>query len=162
MADFNRIIEKTLLIEGGYSNRPTDRGGETNFGISKRQYPNLDIKNLTVDQARALYRKDYFDINSLGSISSNRIAWKVLDIGVNCGVETAARMLQKAVGVDVDGSVGPETIRATNTKDAETVMDELVRAQVSHYAAIVVQDPGELANLLGWVQRGFDRAPEHA
>jgi len=61
MADFNQAIEKTLVNEGGYINDPLDAGGKTKFGISKRSYPDVDIKNLTVDGAKSIYKKDYWD-----------------------------------------------------------------------------------------------------
>lgn len=65
---FSEMIDVVLKFEGGYVNDPKDPGGETNFGISKRQYPNLDIKNLTKDQAKQIYFRDYYlkyDIDKL-------------------------------------------------------------------------------------------------
>ncbi len=60
MADFRVSIQKTLVNEGGCVNDPVDPGGETNMGISKRQYPNLDIKNLTQEQAIEIYKEGYW------------------------------------------------------------------------------------------------------
>lgn len=60
MEQFAQAIEFTLSWEGGYVNDPGDAGGETNMGISKRSYPDLDIKNLTVEQAKAIYYADYW------------------------------------------------------------------------------------------------------
>lgn len=57
---FYSAVSFTLKWEGGYSNNPADPGGETNFGISKRSYPMLDIKNLTIEQAKAIYYLDYW------------------------------------------------------------------------------------------------------
>jgi lysozyme family protein len=62
---FQLAIEFVLPQEGGYSNDAADPGGETNFGISKRKYPNLDIKKLTDLDAVAIYRRDYWDRNFL-------------------------------------------------------------------------------------------------
>ena len=59
--NFDKAIAFTLSWEGGYSNDPKDAGGETNRGISKRAYPNLDIKNLTKEQAIAIYKADYWN-----------------------------------------------------------------------------------------------------
>jgi len=58
--DFEQAVDFTLGWEGGYVNNPQDPGGETNFGISKRSYPLLDIKSLTIDQAKAIYFQDYW------------------------------------------------------------------------------------------------------
>lgn len=58
--DFARALGWVLKEEGGYANNPNDRGGETNFGISKGAYPDLDIKALTIRDAIAIYRRDYW------------------------------------------------------------------------------------------------------
>ena len=60
---FDDIIEVVLEHEGGYVHDPKDLGGETNFGIAKRFYPDVDIKNLTKEQAKQIYKKDYWDKN---------------------------------------------------------------------------------------------------
>jgi len=57
--NFERCIAFVLRHEGGYVNDPRDPGGETKYGISKRAYPGLDIKNLTEEQAKEIYRQDY-------------------------------------------------------------------------------------------------------
>ena len=57
---FDEIIDNVLESEGGYVNDKNDAGGETNLGISKRAYPDLDIKNLTREQAKQLYYQDYW------------------------------------------------------------------------------------------------------
>ena len=53
LTTFDEIIEITLHHEGGYVHDPKDLGGETNFGIAKRFYPDVDIKNLTKEEAKA-------------------------------------------------------------------------------------------------------------
>jgi hypothetical protein len=57
---FDMAFQLTVGLEGGYSNDPRDPGGETNFGISKRYHPDVDIKNLTVDGAKAIYLSEYW------------------------------------------------------------------------------------------------------
>ena len=61
MGDFTRCIRHILNEEGGYVNHAKDPGGETKYGISKRAYPHLDINNLTLDEAEAIYRLDYWE-----------------------------------------------------------------------------------------------------
>ena len=58
---FETAIAFVLSEEGGYSNDPNDPGGETNFGISKRSHPNVDIKNMTQDEAESIYKYLYWD-----------------------------------------------------------------------------------------------------
>jgi len=55
MSAFEPAFEFMLPHEGGYADDPNDRGGQTKFGISKRQYPNEDIRNFTLDEAKAIY-----------------------------------------------------------------------------------------------------------
>ena len=71
MKNFNEIIEQVLEHEGGYVNDPKDLGGETKYGITKRFYPDVDIKNLTVEQAKEIYKKDYWDRNRVESLPQN-------------------------------------------------------------------------------------------
>ena len=53
------VLDDLIEREGGYVNDPDDPGGETKFGISKRAYPHLDIKNLTEEHAADIYYNDY-------------------------------------------------------------------------------------------------------
>lgn len=57
---FNKAFSLTVGLEGGYSNDPRDPGGETKFGICKKYHPGLDIKNLTIEQAKDIYYKEYW------------------------------------------------------------------------------------------------------
>jgi len=87
--DFDQAVEFTLRWEGGYENDPDDPGGETNWGISKRAYPNLDIKNLTKEQAIVIYESDYW-IPSGCSLWEWPLNLIVFDTAVNCGVHRAS------------------------------------------------------------------------
>jgi lysozyme family protein len=109
--DFATAIERVLKIEGGYVNDPNDPGGETNFGISKRSYPDVDIKALTRQQAIDIYRRDFWDKVS-GADLYPSVAYQTLDFAVNSGPGTAIRYLQRALGVADDGHFGPMSIAA--------------------------------------------------
>ena len=61
MTNFETAINRILSHEGGYVDNPADPGGRTQWGISQRSYPNLDIKSLTRDQAIALYERDFWE-----------------------------------------------------------------------------------------------------
>jgi lysozyme family protein len=92
---WQRSIDFVLLWEGGYVNDPKDPGGETNFGISKRSHPDLDIKNLTREQAIAIYKSGYWEASG-----SHQLAWPLclmhFDSAVNLGVGRAKRLLGQA------------------------------------------------------------------
>ena len=111
MTDFNQCFEKIILAEGGYINDSTDPGGETNFGISKRAYPNVDIKNITLEQAKLIYKNDYWD-----KVRGDEITYPlnlfIFDCAVNQGVSVAITLLQKSAGVPQDGILGIQTLNS--------------------------------------------------
>lgn len=150
MANFNLAVEKILAVEGGYSNHPQDPGGETRWGISKRSYPDLDIKNLTKEQAIGIYRRDYWDYDW---IPSQEVAEKLFDMAVNMGVQTSNRYLQHALrelgfALNVDGVIGGQTAAATHASNPGVLLTELRRWQIKHYLNIAgVQHPF----LKGWL-----------
>lgn len=109
--DFDTVINRVLGNEGGYVNRPEDPGGETNWGISKRSYPDVDVKNLTREAAIEIYRQDFWAKVGAAELPAP-LMFQAIDFAVNSGCETAVRYLQLAAGVADDGHVGPATLAA--------------------------------------------------
>jgi lysozyme family protein len=109
--DFNTAFDRLISNEGGYVNDPEDPGGETNWGISKRSYPDLDIKALTREDAKAIYLRDFWLRGQMDKLPPS-VAFQAFDFAVNSGIETALRKLQSAVGVADDGHIGPITLAA--------------------------------------------------
>ena len=113
LTTFDEIIGLTLEHEGGYVHDPKDLGGETNFGIAKRFYPDVDIKNLTKESAKEIYRTDYWNKNKVDDLSDN-LKHIFFDMCVNQGRGTAVKILQRATNakggkISVDGGFGPGT-----------------------------------------------------
>lgn len=102
--NFDQAFDRLVGNEGGYTNNPADPGGETKFGISKRSYPTVDIAALTLDQAKAIYLRDFW--NPIGDAHA-AIKFQVFDFAVNSSIPTAIRKLQAAIGVADDGHWGP-------------------------------------------------------
>jgi lysozyme family protein len=102
--NFDEAFDRLIGNEGGYVNDPRDPGGETKYGISKRSYPTLDIANLTRDDAKAIYLRDFWE--PLGDAPA-AVKFQVFDFAVNSGISTAIRKLQSAIGVADDGHWGP-------------------------------------------------------
>lgn len=155
--DVKRIIERTLVHEGGYVFDPNDKGGETKFGISKRAYPDVDIKNLTKDDAVCIYKRDYYDSMHLDLVTSARVRFKLFDIGVNCGPRTAIRLLQR--GLDIlpdDGVLGPKTAALVNVMEESNVLEEIVDELKAHYGNIIRKDPSQKRYFRGWMARAED------
>lgn len=110
---FNKFFDRLLGSEGGYVFDKDDPGGETNWGISKRSYPLLDIKNLTREDAKSIYFQDFWIKGQLHSFHS-AVAFQMFDAAVNHGIPQSLIFLQKAAEVMQDGEIGPITIAAVN------------------------------------------------
>ena len=113
--NFDQAFDRLIGNEGGYSNVAGDPGGETNWGISKRSYPDLDIAGLTRDDAKAIYLRDFWQRGQMDEYDP-AISFQVFDFAVNSGIETALRKLQVAAGVADDGHIGPVTVAAIKAK----------------------------------------------
>jgi len=119
--NFDLAFDRLMGNEGGYVNNPNDPGGETQWGIAKRSYPDIDIKALTRAQAKEIYRRDFWIRGSMDEYDP-AIAFQVFDAAVNHGIETAIRLLQRAAGVADDGHVGPVTIAAVKGKSVTDML----------------------------------------
>jgi lysozyme family protein len=117
--NFDQAFDRLISREGGYTNDTDDPGKETKFGISKRSYPDVDIANLTLESAKAIYKRDFWD--ALGDIHPV-IKFQVFDFAVNSGIQTAIRKLQLAIGAADDGHWGPRSAAALSTMDLNDVL----------------------------------------
>ena len=133
MSPFDKAIAFTLAQEGGYSNDPNDSGGETNFGISKRAYPNEGIKGMTVERAAELYRRDYWDKAGCNFLPAP-VAILLFDGAVNQGPVRVVRLLQAAVAVRQDGVIGPDTLRAVEKFGIRNTLSALAGKRALEYA----------------------------
>lgn len=143
-AVFERACAIVLEHEGGFTNNPRDAGNwtggsigkgqlrGTQYGISAAAYPDLDISSLTMEEARAIYRRDYWN-----RVHADRLppplALLAFDASVNCGVSRSARWLQIAVGTKPDGEIGPQTLLAVRTRcqgGTDAVCAEMLAARL--------------------------------
>lgn len=157
MAMFDLAIPTILRREGGYSKDLSDPGGETNFGISKRSYPDVDIRALTAATASAIYKRDWWDRHDYGAIIPQAVATKMLDCAVNLGAERAHKIFQQAVGVTQDGVLGPATLSELNTMSSLKVIVAVQDIQAAYYRALVAANPALQRFLSGWLARAYDR-----
>lgn len=148
MNNFDICITPVLKNEGGTSNHPLDAGKLTKYGISQRSYPKLDIAALTADQAKALYKRDFWDANQLDQFPLV-VAFEFFDCAINCGAGTAARLLQRAVGVAEDGIVGPITLAAVGKFNA----DKLAKRMLAHRMQFYTKLSNWPSFGAGWVNR---------
>lgn len=163
MADFNSAIAKTLQKEGGskYTETVGDRGGATKYGISQAAYPNLNIRDLTEQQARDIYKRDYWDRVCGDGIISQAVAENIFDAAVNMGPKTAAKLAQATlneiliIGIAVDGVIGAKTIDALAKCADTSFIAGYTLAKIARYAHICNNDRSQSKFLLGWINRSL-------
>ena len=154
---FEEIIEVVLEHEGGYVNDPHDAGGETNYGIAKRWYPNVDIKNLTIEQAKHIYHTDYWKPAKCDSVPPH-LRHIYFDMCVNFGRGGAVKVLHRSDNaknrdkIEVDGGIGPATIKAIQNVELERV-----RAyRVLRFANLVIKKAEQESFSDGWYKRATE------
>ena len=159
---FRHAVEIVLRHEGGYVKDPLDPGGETKFGISKRAYPDLDIANLTREQAIEIYRRDWWKRYGYDRIKSLEVATKVFDLAVNMGPQAAHRCLQRALHacgqrhVVIDGLIGQQTIGAVNSVESEAALLAALRAEAAAHYRGLIERREELRRFeQGWLNRAY-------
>lgn len=130
---FDTFIERILKHEGGYTNNPKDAGNwtggkvnvgvlkGTKYGIAANTYPQEDIKNLTLERAKELYRRDFWKRNNLDLLPP-AVGFQVLDAAINHGPRRAVQWLQECLKVTADGVLGPKTATAAHA----TPIDRLI------------------------------------
>ena len=128
-ASFEIVMPYVFADEGGYVDHPEDPGGATNMGITfdtlqdwrGQPITKADVKALTQSEAMAIYGANYWD-KIKGDDLPAGVDYAVLDFAINSGPKRAAEFLQRMVGVEDDGKIGPVTLAAT----AKAVPSELV------------------------------------
>ena len=161
---FVQAVTRVLANEGGYASLANDPGGETNFGISQREYPNLSIRDLTREGAVAIYFRDFWKAGRYGELPG-ALAVKVFDLSVNMGPAHAVRCLQRALracGTTVveDSALGNATISAAKRADGGALLAALRSEAAGYYRAMTEMSAsrpggGEEDVLAGWLNRAY-------
>jgi lysozyme family protein len=150
MMDFETAIERILDHEGGYTWSKDDPGGETQWGISKRSYPNVDIKALTREGAKLLYERDFWRPVVAASTLDEALRFQLLDAAVNHGMGNAVRMYQGAVGAAKDGHWGAQSQAALDAMDRKDVHLLFMAERFEFWASLKSFDTFGR----GWTRRG--------
>jgi lysozyme family protein len=115
--NFDDAFDALLGVEGGYSNSPSDPGGETMWGITRRvalrEGYSGDMHLLPRETAKAIYRRRYWDAVMADRLPE-AVRYTVFDAAVNSGPPQAITWLQRALDVGEDGVIGPLTLDAVN------------------------------------------------
>ena len=149
---FNQVIEVILKHEGGYAHNPNDPGGETNYGISKRSYPELNIRELTRDHAKEIYKQDYWQPLRLFMIDNANVCLEIFDFAVNAGVSRSVKTAQKLAGTEDDGILGGITAKAINEYEGDFVKT-FKHARIIFYESLAKNNSKLNIFLKGWINR---------
>jgi lysozyme family protein len=159
MSNFNPAVAVVLFHEGGWVWDGSDPGGATNWGISLTWYKTInplatpeDIKNMSMQGAEALYEKYWWDKFGYGSIVDQTIATKIFDMSVNMGGHQAHELVQRALGLPVDGILGPNTLAAINGGQIG-LLTAIIAQQVGFYTRLAQEKPTLAKFLPGWLKR---------
>ena len=164
---FNSIIDKNLKHEGGYVNNKNDRGGETNYGITKifmeeykqalPQGKTIPIKELTINDAKSLY-KALWDRYKLGHITDKNLAYVIFDYMINSHAHTVAKRIQgilnsRGASLKIDGFIGEKSLEAINNSNRKWLMDEILKNRQLHHKKDVDKNPKQIIFYAGWMNR---------
>ncbi|WP_346205998.1 glycoside hydrolase family 108 protein [Aeromonas salmonicida] len=160
-------------VEGGVVNHPADRGGHTKYGIAdaadgkkdgmadldRDGQPDIAIRDLTPAHTELFYRANYWLPARCDRVDSvcPLIAIALFDGAVHHGPGRSVRQLQQALGILVDGVLGPQTLRVlaakTGRDGGRALLLGLLEIRASYMLSIVRKDPSQWANAWGWVNR---------
>lgn len=165
--------------EGGYGWLKGDSGGETYAGIARNFNPNwpgwvaIDFEKKTKAGGQPLpnnyivpgvqglvndYYRTLWDANRMSSVQNQDIANILFDMIVNAG-GNGVKIMQRLLGVSVDGKMGPNTVAAINGfKDQGLLHDKYKQGRIDYYKNIAARNPENQAFLKGWIARA-DRFP---
>lgn len=158
MADFDAAVTKTIRREGGdtLTDDPDDAGGLTRYGISKRAHPEVDPRNLTLEGAREIYRKEYWKGVRGDEITHQVKAELLFDSAVNMGVAQAVKLAQIAIDLPADGAMGPTTLATLNEADPAAFGAAFMLAKIARYVALVRKNRSQEKFFYGWVKRTLE------
>lgn len=181
MSNFDTAVEYVLAREGGLSENPKDKGGITNYGISLRFLQNLPvarlkrysifepvnedtIRNLTIDQAKFIYRGEFWENKKFAAIDCQDVCNYFFDMSVHMGIHQATKLVQRSLCalnfdedyVKEDGIFGDRTLCAINEAYmSHLLLHILVGVRASYYCARVEIEPNQRDNLNGWLSRAY-------
>jgi len=174
MVNFNNAFGILIENEGLYSNDKRDSGGETVWGISRNNFPNLPIWKIvdeskkldnfpynlsdnpeTIKQVWNFYFENFWQQINGDSINDQDKANILFDFSVNSGVKQAVKIAQRALGVPDDGIMGARTLLALNDTDLELFVLRFKIKKIEFYISIVDRKPDQIRFLKGWINRAL-------
>ena len=139
--NFKECLELVLKAEGGWVNHPSDPGGETNLGVTKRVWeeyvghPVESLKKLTKDDVAPLYEQKYWR-PCYGEVLPRGLDFVVFSMGVNAGPGRSIKLLQQSLGCVSDGVIGPRTRELISASNTATLIAKFSETRREYYRAL--------------------------
>jgi lysozyme family protein len=159
--NFDKSFDLVIKSEGGYVNDPLDKGGETNLGVTKaawmaylkvKELPANAMKELTKDKVKPFYKAMYWD-KVCGDELPSGIDYLAFDFAVNAGAGQSAKFIQRAIGSNADGVIGPATMDKVIKTASVDLLNSFTKQKESFYKDIVARKPEQVKFLKGWLTR---------
>jgi lysozyme family protein len=155
------VLDRIMRREGGWSDHPDDRGGQTNYGVTlwtlRSVEPDAtedDLRALSQDEAKQILHTIYWMEAKFDRLTvAPQVAELLLDTAVHSGAPNATKMLQRALGVKADGLIGPATAAAAFEVPQNQLMAELVSERMAFLFRLVQMDPSQGSFAVGWGNR---------
>lgn len=155
----------TLSVEGGISRDPRDPGNAGGFvtahGVTQKTYDHWrqkkglftqHVTKITQCELETLYYEEYF-LPNRSYLLAPKLAVALFDTAVHTGPTRAVKILQKALGVTVDGRLGSLTLRASRYQPAEKLLNRFLQEREAFYELLSKKKPALQVFLRGWRNR---------
>lgn len=161
--EFSSILDNTLKNEGGYV---VDVGGPTNYGVTQKAFDSYaikkgfnpkSVKDISQDEVGRFYYDEYYTMPKLNTIPYQSVKGILFDYAVNSGPQKAVKDLQKEVGIEVDGVLGPKTLAAVDKyvkQHGEVFLaHQILNRRANFMIKLNQKDPKKYPDLQGWLNR---------
>jgi lysozyme family protein len=140
-SNFKECLDLVLKSEGGWVNHPSDPGGETNLGVTKRVWieyvghPVESLKKLTKEDVAPLYELKYWR-PCYCEVLPRGLDFVVFSMGVNAGPGRSVKLLQSAIGCVPDGVIGPRTRELISSSNGADIIKKFSTVRREYYQSL--------------------------
>lgn len=147
MSSFETTFQRTIGHEGRFQANPKDRGNwtggkegvgqlkGTKWGLAAMTYPDLDIVNITLEQAKEIYYNDWW-LKLKMERWPNVMKYQMFDAAFNHGTGRANQFIQFSVRVKEDGIIGSKTVTAVNMTDPNDIVMRFLAKRLRYFTEV--------------------------